>query len=119
MAIVGGHERHAHFPRERDQLGQHLLLFGQAVILNFDKIIALAEDFQVLFHGFARSLAPAVEQKLWKLAGNAGGQRDQTFGVSPEQIIVHARLIIKTARKALAHQLGQVVIALIVFRQQN
>ena len=61
----------------------------------------------------------ALQQQLWQIAAEARRQADQPLGMLPEQIVVDARLVVKALRKPSADELDKVVIAGLVFAQQN
>ena len=119
VAVVGAHQRDVHLPRQLDEPGQHLLLLGDAVILQLDEEVAPSEDVQIALGHGARVVLPPVQQQLGQIARQAGAHGDQALVVLLQQIIVHPRPVVVAPQPSLAHQRGQVLIALLIFTQQN
>ena len=119
VAVVGAHQRDVHLPRQLDEPGQHLLLLGDAVILQLDEEVAPSEDVQIALGHGARVVLPPVQQQLGQVARQAGAHGDQALVVLLQQGIVHPRAVVVAPQPALAHQRGQVLIALLVLAQQN
>ena len=87
------------------------------VVTGFLGMLVERLAYKPLRHAPRIRFAP-IQQKLGDIAGQARAQRDQPFAVLLQQIIIHARAIIKTARPARADQRGQVLIARLIFAQQ-
>ena len=85
----------------RGAAGQDALLLGKAMVLQLD--IEVVPEHAV--QPFAQTLGvviAAVQQGLWDIAGEAGGQADEPFRVRFEQVVVDARLVIKAVDERLA-----------------
>ena len=119
VAVVGDDEGDVHLPRQFDQARQHLLLLGDAVILQFDEEIAASEDVQILLRHLPGFVVAPVEQKFRQVAGEAGREGDEAAGVFFKQFVVHARAVVKAAREALGDEAGEVFVALVVLAEQN
>ena len=119
VAVVGGYQGNARLPCQRLEAGEHHALLRQAMVHDFHKVIALAEKRLHLKRILFRVLRAALQQQLGQIAAEARRQTDQPLGMLPEQVIVDARLVVKALRKPRADELDQVVIAGLVFAQQN
>ena len=119
MAVVGGHQRDAGVPRQGDELRQHLPLLRDAVIHDLNKIVAIAKNLLHLQRVGARILPAILEQKLGQIAAQAGGQADEPFGILTKEGKIHPGTVVKPFGKAQTHQLGQVLVARLVFAQQD
>ncbi len=119
MAVVGCHQWDAGLGGQSHQARQGHLFLADAMVHHLDKVVALAHD--VLHHQGVRLrlIVAAIQQQAGQFARQAGAQRDKPLVVLAQQVIVDARLVIKPAGKALAHQLHEVLIALVVLAQQN
>ena len=119
VGIVGTHQRDARLAVQPQKTPVHLGLLGDAVILQFQIEVLFTEDVP---HGQGVLLRPgvvAVQQPLGDLAGQTGGQRDQSLGVFPQQVQVDAGLDIKALDVCLTDHIGQVAVACLVFAQQH
>ena len=119
VTVVGAHQRNVHLPGQLDQPRQHLLLLGNAVVLQLDEEVAPSKDVQIALGHGARVVFPSIQQQLGQIARQAGAHGDQALVVLLQQGIVHPRAVVVTPQPALAHQRGQVLIALLVLAQQN
>lgn len=73
-----------------------------------------------VFFGQGQGLIHVLGQNgAGNFARDAGRKADQTFGVAAQQILVHARLVVKTVQKTVADQLDQIVIAELVLGQED
>ena len=119
VAVVGGHQRHVHFPGQLNQPGQHQLLVADAVIHDFDIEIPLAEDI-LHFPHIGPGIIPALLQKqLGQVAGQAGGQAYQPLVMLADQVVIHPGAVVIARQEALGTQMHQVLIALIVLTQED
>ena len=76
-----------------------MLVLLQAVILNFEEEIVLAEHVGVAV-GQALGFLVAVRQDGFvDVAAQAGRQRDQALGVLRQQVLVDARLVVEAFQK--------------------
>ena len=119
VAVVCGDEGNVHLPRQRDQAGQHALLVGQPVILNFDEEAAAPEYVEIFLRHIARVAFAAVQQQRGNVARNAGGQADEPLVPLGEQLVVDAGLVVKAVHEAAADHIDEVFIAFLVFTQQD
>ena len=119
VAVVGGHQGHVQLPGQGHQPGQHDTLLPDAVVHDLDEEILLAEDVLHLPHIGHGVLVPVLEEQLGQVPGQAGGEADQPLAVLPDQLVVHARLVIIAREEALGAQVHQVLVAGVVFAQQN
>ena len=119
MAVVGGDKPQIHLSGQTDEGGQHALLIGEAVILNFDVEMIPVKDGKIPLGHLPRVRLAPVDEALGDIARDAGGKGDQSLGMFFEQLIVDARAVVKAARKALRDQINEVLIARLIFAQQD
>ena len=119
VGVVGGRHRDAGLPRQPDQLGQHRLVLGQAVVLQFNVVAVGPEQVPVPEGGGFGPLVIAGQQGLGHLAGQAGRQADQPLVVLFQQLLVHPGLGVKALGEGGRHHLDQVLVAGLVFAQQD
>ena len=119
VRIVGDHQRNPGVARQAMDLRQHFLIRIQAVILQLQEEILLAEQVAVLV-GQALGFVVAVgQQGFVDIAAQAGRERDQAFGMARQQVFIDARLVIETVQVTGGDQLDQVAVAGLVFAQQH
>ena len=119
VAVVGAHEGNVQLVRKPNQPRQHLLLLREAVILKLNIEMIFPKNIQIHARPLGRQRRPPLEQRLRKVAGQARRQRDQPARIPAQRVVIHAGLVVEAAREALAHQLDQVLIALLRFAQKN
>ena len=81
MAVVGGHQRDMKLRGHAEKGLVHLALHGDPMVLQLQKIIAFAEDLQMLFRRRLRFLIKTFFQKPGDLSGQAGAQGDDPLVV--------------------------------------
>src|SRR5439155_16611277 len=119
VTVVGGHERDAGLFRKTGQFGIDIFFDRQSLVLNFEEEIAFAENVAQAVSIFARLIVLLIDDRFGHWATQAGRKRDQAFAMSGEQVVVNARFIIETLKKACGNQFDQVVIALKRFAKQH
>ena len=119
VAVVGGHQGDARALAHVDDAGDDALFIGNAVILDFQEEIALAEEGFHFAGVLLRLGDAAVQQKLVEIARKAGRQADQALVVLGEQLIIDAGAVIKAPGEGLAVQVHQVFVARLVFAQED
>ena len=119
MGVVRCRHRDAGLPRQADELRQHDLVFFKAVVLQFDVIVALAEQVPIPQRCLLGAVIVPCQNRAGYLARQAGGQADQTIVVLFQQFLIDTRLGVKTLGKAGRHHLDKVLVACLVFAEQN
>ena len=76
VRVVGGDERNAELALEAEEVGMDLLFFGQALVLNFEVEIALAEDVLILT-GRCRGFFIAGRPPAPRKARRSGSRRNR------------------------------------------
>ena len=112
VAVVGGEQRSADGVGDLDQLRVGLDLLRQAVILQLDEEVALAEDLLEPRRPSEGLLLVAGEQRLEHDATEAPGRRDQALGVLGQQLPVHAGLVVVALEVRRGRELEEVLVAL-------
>ncbi len=119
VAIVGGDQRDSRFAREADDFRIDLLLDFQSLVLNLQEEIPFSKDVAQAISGFARLIRLFFHQILGNGSAQACRQRNQTTAVLRQQVIVDARLVIKTFEVSRRDQLDQIAVAFRAFAQQH
>ena len=60
-----------------------------------------------------------LQKQLWQVAGQARGEADEALAMLADEVVVHAGLIIITGQEALRAEVHQVLVAGIIFAQEN
>ena len=117
MHVVRTDQRNLQFPGHIYQSRVHRGLRRNAVVLQFQKIVALAEALLI----FQRRLLCLLHHSLLDIAGHfprkAGGERDDPLVELPQNLHIHPGSVVVPLRMAAAHDLHQVLIPFIVLRQ--
>ena len=95
MAVVRCDKAEAILLRERDETRVRLLFLVQPVVLDFEEIIFLAEDVDVLAHERVGAVGIVRNQRARHLARNAGGQADDALMIFAQQLVIDARLVVE------------------------
>ena len=119
MAVVRCRQRQTAVPCQIDQHREHGFLLRQTVILYFDIEIALAEDFPVPERRLPCRLVVPLGKLLRNLPAQAGGQCNQPSVIAAQQLLVHARLVVKALGKGERHHFAQIPVALVALAQKN
>ncbi len=67
----------------------------------------------------ARVFVRSCEEGFVDVAAQAGGERDQAFGVAREQVLIDARLVVEAFEIAGGDQVDEVAVAFLVFAEQD
>ena len=119
MQIVRRYQAQTELLRQLLQLRADLVLLIKVVVLNFQKIIFLAENVYIFLNAATCSLQVVLQNHLRYLAGNAGTEADNALVIGTQYVLVYARLIVKALQLTDADDFHQVMVACIVLRQQN
>lgn len=119
MAVVRRHQRNLQFLAHPHQALVDRPLRRDAVILQFQKEIVRSKDIAVFLRRLARFLIHASRQIPRDLARQTRAECNNAFMVGSQHLVIHTRFIIKALDKALGDDLHQILIAGIIFRQQN
>ena len=119
VGVVGGDEGDARLLVKAAQTGVHLLLGGDAVVLQLQIIAVWAEQ---LLHLQGCRLGLVIlpgQQQPGQLPRQTGRAGDQSAAVLPQQVHVDAGLDVKALQKGLGDHVGQVAIALLVPAEED
>ena len=119
MHIVGRHQRQTGALGHFDNMLISRSLLGNAVILNFEEKIARPEDFGIFLRQRHRFINRSLGAGFRDLAFQTGRQTDQPLAVLPENLLIDARLIMEALQMADGNQMHQIIVALVILRQQN
>ena len=117
--IVGHYQLQVVFHRQAPQLRIHNLFFRQVVVLHLQEKVLFPKNFQILLHGCFRPGHIPLQNMHGNLPGHTGAQTDDAFVVTAQQFLIDAGLAIKAFQIAPGHQLHQILVAGIIFRQQD
>ena len=94
MHVVRRHEFQSEIIGKLNQLLVHFRLFGDAVVLQFEKKIFRAERLFEKIHRVARLRDLIFHDQIRNLARETAGHRNQAFAVRRENFFINARLVI-------------------------
>ena len=111
VEVVGHDERQAGLRRQAEELLVEAALLGQAVVLELEEEVVLAEDVAVLA-GQPPGELPVVDlERLGDLAAEAGGQADQALAVAGEVLAVDPRLVVVAVEVGVGDEPAEVLVA--------
>ena len=117
--IVRRHKRYIQLLAQAQQRRVDCALRGNPMILQLEKIVALAKTIFVFERSlFCLLIQPFCEQS-WHLARKACGECNNSLMELFKDFHVHTRLIIISFRKSLAHNFHQIGVALVILCQQH
>ena len=119
MQIVCRHQTKTELLRQLLQLRADLVLLIKVMVLNFQKVVFLAENVYIFLNAATCSLQVVLQNHLRHLAGNAGTEADNALVIGTQHVLVYAWFIIKALQLTNADNFHQVMVACIVLRQQN
>ena len=119
MQIVCRHQAKTKLLRQLLQLRADLVLLIEVMVLNFQKVIFFAENINIFLNTAACSLQVILQNHLRHLAGNTGTEADNALVIGAQYVLVYTRFIVKALQLTDADDFHQVMVACIVFRQQD
>ena len=119
VEVVGGHQFDIVFLGQPAEFPADGGFFRQAMVLDLQVVVIPIEDIQVFQHGLLGGFQFAPEQVAGHFPGDAGGQADEPFAVLAEDFFIDPGFIIEAFHFADGYQLHQVLIASLVFRQED
>ena len=119
MQIVCRHKTKTELLRQLLQLRAYLVLLIKVMVLNFQKVVFLAENVYIFLNAATCSLQVVLQNHLRHLAGNAGTEADNALVIGAQYILVYTRLIIKALQLTDADDFHQIMVACIILRQQD
>src|SRR5713226_5102453 len=118
MGVVGGHQGNAGLAGQAHHALIHLFLDLQALVLHLEEEVALAENIAQAIGRGARGFFPILQQAFGDFSTQTGGEGNQATGMLGEQVVVHARLVVKAGQTSRGDQFDQVAVALGILAQQ-
>ena len=119
VEIVGGHEAEAVFLRQLRQHRPHRRFFREAMVLELDEIIILSEGVDIELNHLPGFIHVPVQDSLGQFSSHAGRHGNEAFMVLPEQVMVRPGFEIIALGPGLGADFDKVLVALIIFRQQD
>jgi hypothetical protein len=119
VAVVGGQQRRPDAAGDLEQLGVGLVLLGDAVVLDLDEEVVLAEDVLEAGRLGDGVLHVSPHQRLQDVAAQAAGGGDEPGGVLGQGLPVDPGLVVVALHEGPAGQLDEVLVALVGLRQQQ
>ena len=118
VAVGGGDERQALFPRELADAVVDRQLLLERVRLDLE-VEPVAEDGLEVAHLAPRLVHVPAADGLRHRAGHAGGQRDDALAVRLEQRLVDARVVVEAFGEGFGGEVAQVAVAGLVLGEQH
>ncbi len=94
VGVVGGQRRQVQLAAEAQQVLADAAFDGQAVVHEFEVVVAGAEDVAVAGGGGPGLVVLAEAEPGLHLAGRAAGGGDDALAVLGQQLIIHARIFL-------------------------
>src|ERR1700739_717123 len=92
---------------------------GEALVLNFEKKVSLAENIGIASGGGASGSVVPFHQAFGDFAFQASGEPDQATGVFRQKLFAHARFVVKAVERCLRSDFYKVAVAFLVFGQNQ
>ena len=127
MRVVGDDEGDVEILLEAEEVVVDLVFGLEALVLNFEKEVAAAEDVLVLerrslgflVSGLCIIFAVLIKEELADFSREAAGRADEALGVAGEVALGDARLAIEAVQRGLRGDADQVLVALFVFGEDE
>ena len=119
MQVVGHDQGQVDLRGQAQELLVEARLLGQAVVLQLEEEVVLAEDVAVLAGDRAGQLPVLDLERLGHLAAEAGAEADEALAVLRQVLAVDARLVVVAVDVGVSDQATQVLVAEIVLGQQD
>ena len=119
MAVIRRDKADPQFSAHAQQLGVHLLLLRNPVVLQFQEEIPLPEDIPVGQSRLLCLLIEAAGQKSLYFSRKAGACADDPLMISAQYFFIHSGFVIISVHEALGHDLHQVRVTLVVLGKQD
>ncbi len=119
MRVVGDYQRDSGFLREPVDQGHDDAVLIEVMILHFQEEVVLPEHVGVLVGEAAGFLVAIGEQGLVDVASEARRKRNQALGVTREQFLVDAGLVVEAFQAGRRDQLDEIAVALLVLAEQD
>ena len=119
VGVVGGCHGDACFPRKLDELRQNDVVLFQAMILQLNVIVPLAEQVAVPQGAGFGTLIVACQNGLRDLTGQTGRQADQSLVILLQQLLIDAGLGVKALHKRGRYHFDKVFVTGLIFAQQD
>ncbi len=119
VAVVGGDQRDVEFALHLEERVADGLVRGEAVVLDFEEVVALAEEVFVEAGCALGFVVLPFHQVLIDFAGETAGEADETFGVLREECLRDARLAIEAVQGGFAGETDEVAVASFVFGEDE
>jgi hypothetical protein len=119
MNIICRDQSDAKIPRNLRQRCHAFALFFHSVIVQFDEKILSAENVPIFGRALFRLLDVVCLNCGVDFARETATQPDQSFRVRGEQLFVDPRRIMEPFKVRCRHQLDEISVASLVFRQES
>ena len=119
MGVIGSHQPQLILFRQLQKPCHGLFFLRHAMILQLDKKILPAKNLQIFLQHLFRPEHIPPDNPCRHLPGNAGTEADKPLAVFSQQLLIHSWLVIHALGIGPGHQLYQISISLVIFRQQN
>ncbi len=111
MAVVGRNEGQARLSPQSDQGLVHDGLFRNAVGLKFQVEVPRPEDLGILEGAASRSLEVVAQDVTGDFPFEAAGEPDEPLAVPAQELLVDARLVVKSLEGSRRDKLHEVLVS--------
>ena len=118
MTVVRGDQGDARLLRQADNMRIDALFDVQALILDFEEKVPLAEDVAQSVGSFSRLVRAFLHQAFGNGAAQARRQGDQAATVLRQQVVINSGFVIKPFEVTGGHELDEVAISFGIFAKQ-
>src|ERR1041385_1901172 len=115
MPSIGSNELQPKFFFKANESGVDAVLHFQALVLNFEKEILLAEDVRISCRSLPCCVVLVLDEILGDFTFQTPGERNQSFSMLGQKILADSWLVVEAVQGRLGGDFYQIAIALFVF----
>ena len=119
VAIIGRDQGQTEILFQIEQASVDSVLEFEALVLNFEEKVFLAEKIAVKASGRAGCIVVPFHQTLCDFPLQAAGKADQSSRVLGQKLLADARLVVETVERSFRGDLHQVAVAFFVFGEHE
>ena len=119
VPVVRGNQRQIEVSCQLHELPGNFLLPVHAVVLDFDVEVIRAKQIAIAERQFPRLLLVTIPERPRNLARRTTRKANETLVILLQQFVVCPRLVVEAFQLRLRRQLDEILVALVVFRQQR
>ena len=119
MYVVCRHQFNSGFLRKPKKLLIHDRLFRNSMVLKFQKEIPLSENLLITKRCLSSFVVKSSKQIFLNLSRKARAECNDSLVILLQNLIIHPRFIVVTLCKSAGHDLHQIMVSQIIFRQKH